>query len=252
MKFSVVHLSVWFCSWIWGIALTPSVDCLANTVEEDCGPDNQIRVSIRLYFVDPVTLLLFSSISFFSVDVVPFFSFPFPLLLLIAANSNFMGAISSLIFHDQIGFIVIIIVISVSSLVSCFICSSLSLSSTLVFPLLSGALESLCFYAWRPGLVPVGGDCGFPCSLHICFLSRPLPWMDKPRPRRRGWGANSRKNKKASWGPSPPPARAKCQTRALITAQRLLCLLSLASSLSDFSQQPLSQKRILPTLCMRS
>ena len=155
--------------------MTPSVDCLANRVEEDCGPDNQIRVSVRLYFVDPVTLLLFPSISFFSVDVVPFFSFPFPLLLLIAANSNFMGAISSLIFHDQIGSIVIIIVISVSSLVSCSIWSSSSLSSTLVFPLLSRALESLCFYEWRPGLVPVGGDCGFPRSLHICFLSRPLP-----------------------------------------------------------------------------
>lgn len=117
--------------------MTPSVDCLAHTVEEDC-PDNQLRVSIHFYFVDPVTLVLFPSVSFFSVDAVSFFSFPFPLLLLIAANSNFMGAISSLIFHDQIGFIIIIVVvISVSSLVSCFICSSLSLSSALVFPLLS-------------------------------------------------------------------------------------------------------------------
>jgi len=115
--------------------LTPSVDCLAHTVEEDC-PDNQLRVSIHFYFVDPVTLILFPSVSFSSVDAVSFFSFPFPLLLLIAANSNFMGAVSSLIFHDQIGFIIIIIiVISVSSLVSCFICSSLSLSSALVFPL---------------------------------------------------------------------------------------------------------------------
>ena len=113
------------------------MDCLAHTVEEDC-PDNQLRVSIHFYFVDPVTLVLFPSVSFFSVDAVSFFSFPFPLLLLIAANSNFMGAISSLIFHDQIGFIIIIVVvISVSSLVSCFICSSLSLSSALVFPLLS-------------------------------------------------------------------------------------------------------------------
>lgn len=117
--------------------MTPSVDCLAHTVEEDC-PDNQLRVSIHFYFVDPVTLILFPSVSFSSVDAVSFFSFPFPLLLLIAANSNFMGAVSSLIFHDQIGFIIIIIiVISVSSLVSCFICSSLSLSSALVFPLLS-------------------------------------------------------------------------------------------------------------------
>ena len=113
------------------------MDCLAHTVEEDC-PDNQLRVSIHFYFVDPVTLVLFPSVSFFSVDAVSFFSFPFPLLLLIEANSNFMGAISSLIFHDQIGFIIIIVVvISVSSLVSCFICSSLSLSSALVFPLLS-------------------------------------------------------------------------------------------------------------------
>lgn len=117
--------------------MTPSVDSLAHTVEEDC-PDNQLRVSIHFYFVDPVTLILFPSVSFFSVDAASFFSFPFPLLLLIAANSNFMGAISSLIFHNQIGFIIIIIiVISVSSLVSCFICSSLSLSSALVFPLLS-------------------------------------------------------------------------------------------------------------------
>ena len=117
--------------------MTPSVDSLAHTVEEDC-PDNQLCVSIHFYFVDPVTLILFPSVSFFSVDAASFFSFPFPLLLLIAANSNFMGAISSLIFHNQIGFIIIIIiVISVSSLVSCFICSSLSLSSALVFPLLS-------------------------------------------------------------------------------------------------------------------
>lgn len=116
--------------------MTPSVDCLADTVEEDC-PDNQPRVSIHFYFVGPVTLILFPSVSFFSVDAVSFFSFPFPLLLLIEANSNFMGAISSLIFHNQIGFIIIIVVISVSSLVSCFICPSLSLSSALAFPLLS-------------------------------------------------------------------------------------------------------------------
>lgn len=82
-----------------------------------------------------------------------------------------MGAISSLISQYQIGFFIIII--SVSSQVSCFICSSLS--STLVFASCIGWHLVWFFFMNEEGV-----DCLWVSSAarHMCFLLSLLPaWL---------------------------------------------------------------------------
>ena len=174
-----------------------------------------------------MTLILFPSVSFFSVDAASFFSFPFPLLLLIAANSNFMGAISSLIFHNQIGFIIIIIiVISVSSLVSCFICSSLSLSSALVFPLLSrgsGFAAFLWMEAWAGSRGRWLWVSSAACT-SVSWAGLFREWIS-PGPVEAGEAPTVGKTRRHPGGPPRPRLGQVPNQRVDNRARRLLCLL---------------------------
>ena len=193
-----------------------------------------------------MTLILFPSVSFFSVDAVSFFSFPFPLLLLIEANSNFMGAISSLIFHNQIGFIIIIVVISVSSLVSCFICPSLSLSSALAFPLLSrgpGFTVFLWMEAWAGSRGRWLWVSPAACT-SVSWAGLFREWIS-PGPAEAGEAPRVGKTRRHPGGPPHPPARAKCQTRALITELRDFCASSVLGLESQrfFTATPKSKAR---------
>lgn len=228
--------------------------CPISTVTE-----SPVYISSLVFQSNVSNPILITSTPFFPVSAIFFFfSFPSPLLLLlIVANSNFMGAISSLISQDQIKLALVLVFLFSLRWAVLFghhyhylpLCYFPSVSDG---PWFGSFLWMKAQVDWHRRWFGVSSVVCTSVSWADLFLE----WLTNYRPHISGWGINSRKNKQqTSWGPppSPRPSGDKCQNGAvvpweLITQHRPSLLSSLAPSLSQwFSQQPIGlSNNLLP------